>query len=512
MNKPHWSPLNEQEFDALLESSLAELPPEDIVAEVTPWKRAMNRVLAGMALSAITLNFLGLDYILPAVGMMLSLLGFRALRRENPWFRGCWAIILARAVYFFPLLALNTTILSGLFDFSRLDAAMTAVNLLLIFAERFCLWRGMKALRRKAGLSPKAGAAGALMVWYVLMCLLAAVDYSGWILMLAMLAAYVCILRSIYRLYKELDQAGYAVQPMAVRITDRWLAAGLALALALACAAGYIFGGSYPMDWSPLDQNEHSGLEQTEQQLLELGFPEYVLKDLTAEDIAACNGALRVVVDVTHEPVNDGRTVTNQYTDSGGVRYVEVDTVYDDKELCITGVAVQLPGDRESWMIFHHFLWEQNPGFYGTESVQLWPVYRDITEGWSGGGNITGRVLCDREGRSYAAPYYFLGTKTFTSDSLFWGQQTNADVFGAFSMPRDGENCRGYVAYTAKEAQDGYIISSWINYTHQRTWAQYPAVTAMEKRMTGSFNGGAFKTVQDALQFFPTQDAVEMIE
>lgn len=512
MSKPEWSWLDEEEFDAMLERSLPEQPPEDVAAGVTPWKRAMNRVLAGMALCTITLNFLGLDYILPAIGMVLSLLGFRALRRENRWFRACFAITVVRSAWFFPLLALNTTIIRHELHLSGLEQAMTAANLLLHFAGFFCLWRGMKALRVKAGLSPKAGGAGAMMVWYAVMTVLAVFQYQGIVLILAMLIAYVFIIRSIYLASKELEEAGYAVDPAPVKVADQWIAAIIAVLVALGCAAGYVFGGSYPMDWTPLDQEEHMGLEQTEKQLLELGFPEYVLKDLTAEDMAACQGALQVVVDVTHEPVNDGRTVTNQYTDSGGVRHVEVDTVYDDKELCITGVAVQLPGERESWMIFHHFLWEQNPGFYGTESVQLWPVYRDITEGWSGDGNITGRVLCDRDGRSYAAPYYFLGTKTFTSDSLFWGKQTNSDVFGAFSMPRDGENCRGYVAYTAKEAQDGYIISSWINYTHQRTWAQYPAVTAMEKRMTGGFNDGAFKTVQDALQFFPTQDQVEMIE
>ena len=41
----------------------------------------------------------------------------------------------------------------------------------------------------------------------------------------------------------------------------------------------------------------------------------------------------------------------------------------------------------------------------------------------------------------------------------------------------------------------------------------YPAMTAMEKRMTNSWNdAGAFMTVQDALQFYPTNEGVEMIK
>ena len=38
-------------------------------------------------------------------------------------------------------------------------------------------------------------------------------------------------------------------------------------------------------------------------------------------------------------------------------------------------------------------------------------------------------------------------------------------------------------------------------------------MTAMEKRMTNSWNdAGAFMTVQDALQFYPANEGVEMIK
>ena len=44
-------------FEALLAQSVDELPPEEIVADVTPWRRAMERVLFGLALCMVTLNF-----------------------------------------------------------------------------------------------------------------------------------------------------------------------------------------------------------------------------------------------------------------------------------------------------------------------------------------------------------------------------------------------------------------------------------------------------------------------
>ena len=106
--------------------------------------------------------------------------------------------------------------------------------------------------------------------------------------------------------------------------------------------------------------------------------------------------------------------------------------------------------------------------------------------------------------QTFTAPYHALGRQTYTADSVFFGQRTNSDLFAPFSMPRHAESARGYVAYTAAGAQSGYLLSSWCNYTHQQSWLQYPAVTAMEKRMTSAFgNAGAFYTVQHALQFFP---------
>lgn len=511
MSNHEWESINEKDFETMLEKSVLDFPPDDVVEDVTPWRKAMSRVLIGMALCAITLNVWCLNYILPAVGMVLSLLGFRSLRRENKWFRNCFIITVIRAAYFFPMLILNTTIIQSTIFTPPVTSVLTVANLSLLLVEFFCFWRGLRTVQRKVNLPPRAGGAVALIIWYALMYVLAVIQYNGLVIAGAMVIGYIFIIRNIYMLSKELDEAGYSIQTVSIKVTDKCIVLVLLSVLIIGCAFGYLFGSSYPMDWSTVDSSEHTEVEVIKNHLMELGFPEYVLNDLTPEDIAACDGALQVVVDITDEPVNNGRTVTTEYS-NGEKRHIEQKTVYDVKELRITGVGVQIPGERERWIIFHHFLWTTDPGFYGTESIQLWPVYRDIADGWASDGEVTGRVLYDKGGKIFAAPYYSLGNQTFTSNSIFWGEQTNTDVFATFSMPRQGENYRGYVAYRIAEMQDDYIISSWINYTHQRSWLQYPAMTAMEKRMTNSGNdAGAFMTVQDALQFYPTNEGVEMI-
>lgn len=499
-----WETMTDADFEAMLARSVPDTPPEEIVAEVTPWRRAMNRILFGMALCAVTLNFWCLNYILPAIGTVLLLLGFRALRQENRWLGGCFAITVIRAAYFFATLILNTTILQSAVFTPAVTTAFTAGNAVLLLALYFCFWRGLLAVQKKAGLPAQAGGALALIVWHALVCVLAAVQHGGWVVPIAMLIGYGFILRSLCRLSGVLDEAGYAIAPGPVRVTDRCLVLVIVVVLGIGGVLGYLFGGSYPMDWQPVDTSEQAQTETIRQQLLDLGFPEDVLNDLAPEDIAACGGALRVVTKTEDYPVNDGRNVLWEACNEKNERYYVQDTVYDVKELRLTGVAVQLPGERETWMVFHHFLWTTDPDFYGTEVLQIWPADQNISDGWRFAGDVTGRVLYDRDGQTFTASYHTLGRQTYTADSVFFGQRTNSDLFAAFSLPRHGEHARGYVAYTAAAVQSGCLLNSWINYTHQQSWLQYPAVTAQTHRMTCTqSNGGAFRTVQDALQFYP---------
>ena len=492
--------LNEQELDVLLQDGIAELPPDDIAYEVTPWRKAINRILTGFALGAITLNFVGLNYLLPTIGMFLLLLGFRTLRNENRLFRGCWILTLIRIAYYLPTLVLNTTIYQSAFYASDFVDILTVANVAIQMLQYICFWKALLAVKEKAGLEPRAGSAVALILWNVLICIWGLLSIpANLFIAIILLAIYICIIRSLVKLSKELDEAGYCIAGTPVRFTDRAIVLALTLALLIGCACGYVFFSRHPMEWSPVSQNEAEEVQEVKEHLLSLGFPEHILADLTEEDIFACKDARRVVVQKALFPVNEGRQVTERQ--AHGILHIY--TVYDQEELQITGVGVELAGQREQWKLFHHFQWVIDPGFYGTEAIQLWPAYRN-GKGWMSSGEITGRVLYNDGDQVYAASYFSLGNETYTSNSIFWGEQTSTDIFAEFSMPRGGENHRGYVSYTIKEAQDGWIVDAWINYTHQMTWLQYPTITAKQKNIiSGGWDTSAFTTVQYALQFNP---------
>ena len=51
--------IEDNEFDVWLESSVPEFLPDDIVKQVTPWKKALGQVLAGFVMTSLFLRYHG---------------------------------------------------------------------------------------------------------------------------------------------------------------------------------------------------------------------------------------------------------------------------------------------------------------------------------------------------------------------------------------------------------------------------------------------------------------------
>ena len=487
MVDPRGNSPKEIDLETLFTESFSALPPDEVVEKVNPFRRAVNRVLIGMALCTLTLNFWGLNYILPTVGMVLSLLGFRALRRENGCFTACFVLTLLRCVQFFPTIVLNAFPCRDDFIPERVTTSLAQVFFAAQLLGLLCLWLGLRAVQRKAGLPPKAGGVLALLVWYAVMYVLVLMQYPGLYLPLLLAVIFIVILFRICKTAKALGEAGYNLHPAPVKVPDLWLAILLAAALVLGCAAGYLFGTQHPMDWQPLEETETAETAEIKAHLLDLGFPESILNDLAQEDLAACAGALRVDVESkVYSPTRkDEKTSPN-------------------KRLRITGIGVQVPGEAETWVILHHFLWETGPEFFGTDALQVWPLYQLGPEGWVKGGNVTGRLLYDRDGQTYTAPYYFLGEAIGTDTGFMSLGTTKTDIYAGFSLPREGENRRGYLTYTAFNTKDVYAIISYFNYTHQHTWFQYPATTALKAQMNSRASNFLGPFARELTQFWFT--------
>ena len=493
-------------FAQMMREDASALPPPE---KINPWQMAMTQVLWGFGLSTITLNFLYLDYILPALGAVLLVLGFRTLRRENRPLRWCYILSIAKL-----LVCAAGDVLAALPVKVELPGAYisTAVTLVLYI----CLWRGMVEVSRAAGAEkPAAPAAGAMALFYALLLPLALIGLQGWLLVLPILVVYAAILRNMWKLTRSLEDMGYAITAAPVRLPGWAVLWGSLAAMLAAVLLTAFLGQRYPMDW-----HTRSDVPQDEtirQQLLTKGFPERVLNDLTADEVAQLSGAVRVYHQTERLYSNtDYREVTlsrflrdpphtlqydhtlTETDDAGNRTYRYVYRVYDTLEQTMTHVAVELPEEDgvRRYIYIHHLTYAAPPSPY-TEMLELWPAWQ--TQGdWFPGGHVSGRVLCERNGTAQAAAFHTLKSGSQQVSDLFGTRQTQRITAG-WSFPRGVESPRAYVFYDALRGQDGWVIESWANYVCQ-TALVYPFRDAAA--LWHSYGSDAYSLRQTALQVF----------
>lgn len=503
MSEQKKSFMDEQDFDTLLSRSLPELPPEDIVARTVPGKKALNRILIGYFLSTFTINGLGLNLILPVIGQILMLLGFRALQHENRWFSACYVFAVLQAFLRFGKLILDTTIFDLPFEDSQSAAnafyIALALQVLLTVVSLLCFWRGLRTVQKACGIRSKAIGVLALLVWNLLFCAMALLQmrgqFFGGYTLLFLLVSLIIILWMIARQAKALDATGYVLQPAPLRLSDRTLTLIILAILAIGCTCGHLFFSSYTMDWQKIDSTESAATSETKTHLAALGFPEDILDDLTPEDLARCRDAEQVVV--------DARTLNseNPTFDNG------------DYDIRLTNVIVLVPGDTPRVILFNHFSWLSTPKFYGTAALNILPTYEASAELWRLEDGPTGRILYDDGDDSFVADYHSIEMRTVTSN-LFRNVAPSPSLYASFIFPNQGTRQRGYITYTIAPRAilpEGYRQAGYsqMTYMHQKKRFLYPAETA-DSSSIFSING-PFESMQPApLIFELTESGIKL--
>ena len=503
MSEQKKSFMDEQDFDALLSRSLPELPPEDIVARTVPGKKALNRILVGYFLSTFTINGLGLNLILPVIGQILMLLGFRALQHENRWFSACYVFAVLQAFLRFGKLILDTTIFDLPFEDPQNAASAfyiaLALQVLLTVVSLLCFWRGLRTVQKACGIRSKAIGVLALLAWNLLFCAMALLQmrghFFGGYTLLFLLFSLIIILWMIARQAKALDATGYVLQPAPLRLSDRTLTLIILAILAIGCTCGHLFFSSYTMDWQTVDSTESAATSETKTHLAALGFPEDILDDLTPEDLARCRDAEQVIV--------DARTLNseNPTFDNG------------DYDIRLTNVIVLVLGETPHVVLFNHFSWLSTPKFYGTAALNILPTYEVSAELWRLEDGPTGRILYDDGDDSFVADYHSIEMRTVTSN-LFRNVAPSPSLYASFIFPNQGTRQRGYITYTIAPRAllpEGYRQAGYsqMTYMHQKKRFLYPAETA-DSSSIFSING-PFESMQPApLIFELTESGIKL--
>ena len=432
-------------FDERIEQELAGIVPgEGIVGEVDPWRVPLGRIAAGLALTGITLNFLYLQYLLPALGIVLQYLGFRALRRSGPAFRLAWALSAVRLVWFAAFTALEATPWApeGALVYAL---GLTAMGIQVV--QLLALRAGLREVCRRAETPQQGDPLRSAVIWQLVVIVLAFSPLSqSWLAFLPMLLAFVLIIRSLVRLSGSLGGAGYCFVDAPVCVSSRVMKWGYLLACLL-----LVLGASVCVNHPRLDAQPQpaQGEAEARQALAALGVPEEVLADLSDEHVRALEGALYVYAQ---------QDVMSFYS-STTTEVQKANTEADQLGSYI--IYIELPDSRMA--VLNYFDWRQGGAYWG-DAVRLgWQdTYEHLT------GQIGGALLYEKDGQAYAAPIPRLNNGVVTTTDWFFGTRSDSQISGTVSYPFGAQNQRGYVLYILQLRDPGIIRgNTWITYRHR---------------------------------------------
>lgn len=427
----------------------------------SPFCRAMDLIAGGLAVTGVTLNFWNLDVLLPLVGTFCLLIGFRALRRVNGFLRAGYVCACLHMLLLFVELGQDAAVCRETAAADTVSTALAfgsaAVQLVLLF----CLWQGLLDMQRDVGITPPAApAAGALLLWYILLYVAAALFASLPLLLGVYVVWYFYLLVRLNKLAKSMAAQGCAIKPIKERFSNHKLVGSLLTVLAVVIACGFLFFGSYRMDWTPKETGTDAQVIEAHERLLALGYPESELNDLSDEDLLTCLRAERVLI---RECTGGGYTNYNGKSQTNDAFHMTV-------------VAVERPFGR--LFLSYHFRWDEGTHFYGTESFAVEP--NCDTGSWLA-EEFSGRVFYDSpDGTTYTAPYIDPGTEQASLSN--WYENCFRQLYCAdLSFPNSGTNRRGYIACSLHPLSDNASrLNGQFYYVHQSSRFQYPIQTARE--------------------------------
>ena len=483
-----------------LEELLQAIPPEAAGLDpgaVTPWSSAMKKILWGMGLMVFRLNLWYLPYLLPLVGGTLLCLGARGLRHTNSGFAQVWRVSLIKLGWQVTFLVVSATRLGGHLEAGAAFWTVSALSCGLDFLLLWQLRRGIRgAFLDLTGTPPQDWLLPGLAAWLGTLALavwgtLEPVPAGGmaglWARGLGAAALYGLLLWLLSRQGRALARRGYQIVPAPVRCPDGAVLALVLLGTVLLTVPAMVWGArtSAPAGTAA----GTTDLEAVRSHLVNLGMPEELAADLSREDLRLCEGAVAVYESTNH--LLNGDPAAPQALGGGTVE--------------LQSWAVVLPD--QSLRFFLTFQWQELPALSLQEAVYAAP---DSGKAFT---DPTARLTWTEDGGRLAAdlPVSLAGGQTaeeLTAEQLWWYEEElrrlghlQYQPYALFSLPKGGEDIRGYLAYSrAAKAADysgGSIFGGWY-YLHQ-SGLRYP-YQDMEAYLRGrsgqilSFGGSPFSS------------------
>jgi len=495
------------EFDLHLMDDLSELPPANfIVADATPWRSAMEKIMWGIALNVFQLEFFYLQYILPLLGSVLMYLGFRSLRKENRPFALCWLLsayflvrhavvdvlaatpilqTISKSAWNWPLIVLNalTTLVLFLSLRAGIRQAFAAAG-----GENPRDWIGRAILARIGSY--------ALAVWSTLVPLTEPSAFFGpqimdewqWLYYgrsIAFIALEIFVLVCISKQTRALAGRGYQITPVPVKFTARTVLLGVFAAVLLAIPPVSYLSSHVSMPEAEVPEQKLTHQQEvTKNRLVAMALPQELADILAPSELDACAGAVCV-----HAPVSLSTYLKNE--ESSDFTNFALRS-FAGLETRLSAWTVLLPGEKNR--VYQWFEYTRMPDTRLQEQFSIDP------SGNYPHSDYAARLVWTENGIPYACtPEVHLagGTTREELEASNWAgvifreeTERELDRLGGhlhrspwidYTIPKKADTMRGYLAfstdissYFARESEYSFYDFYYYALRHQTGFLHYP--------------------------------------
>lgn len=462
------------EFDLQLMDEMSQLPPPaPEVEDYTPWQASIRKIIVGMVLITFRLEFFYLQYLLPLLGACLLYLGYRSLRKSDPWFTLCWGLSAFLLVFHMAWDVLTATpIMAWITQNAALNASLSALtaaaNVLLLFALRAGIRRRFVSM---TGEKPRDWLGRGLIAY--LLCLAVTLwatlepatepglfgdsITNHWLYYgrpLAAIALQIYLLICIFRQSEALAGQGYDIVPAPVRIPGKPFVLGVFLLVLLVIPPALWLSCRLPTGEAqevnaPLAGNQTAVRDH----LVELGLPLELANTLDEAELERCKDAYAVetgfwtVLDLSDgkEPQTEGNNILVQVGDA---------------QARFSVWLVFLPQGQVRWYSF--FRYDTLPALRLQEQLSL-----DVSGSCPNQDYTSALFWQEQEGEiTYLShPQVQLAggqtAKELTEEQQWWYEEELKRLghlhyapYVSFSIPQKATALGGYLAYTADASRE----------------------------------------------------------
>ncbi len=410
-----------------------------------PWSKPMSNITWGFVFTVMTFNFLSLQYVLPTIGVGLLYIGFRDLHEENKELNIAWIFsIINMVVHVLGLIYVNTPLNVNFKNNVIMILILTAfqVSFLLVFRK------GLKKVFEKADAIPSKDPILGVIIWRIVILILVIEELGSiWFIYVPVIFFYFYNFRSLYKLGDYLSDIKFKNSDETVRLKSKKHVLEYMIGCAFIVILCILGSNHIRLDSTEFISPKAS---ETRDTLMNMGFPEAILKDISDDEVDMLKDA--IYVDVSSELLmfnSKQETIKGEY---GAYNTIEKP---GKSNLKTTIIYVELKDSR--MYAIEYFQWISGSAYWhdgftisSLENLEL----------------INGRLLYEKNGTSYSAAIPRLKNEMVSQSDWSGYEYQSSKVSGAVNYPFGSDRQRGYVFYKLNIRKNVWLGSNLLNYIH----------------------------------------------